>query len=255
MCLSAHAVVRQLEVEHELSADPPVAALTGAKKSNMNQPHLRTCSHGLTYDADAQVGCVICRREGGLVGSEPAPSASGGTGRWVKLGIAVAALAALIGVASSFVGGESSDDRARPRSVRGRGSAAATEVTNEVAVSPPDPAPMQDLRRESERRMADERRAAEREARALARARRRVSITIYTTSWCGYCTRAKAYMDREGIRYTERDVEASPTARMTRDRLNPERSVPTFDIDGEAHVGFSPGGLEANIERAARRRL
>jgi mycoredoxin len=36
------------------------------------------------------------------------------------------------------------------------------------------------------------------------------SITMFTTSWCGYCTRLKGQLTREGVRFTEIDLEASP---------------------------------------------
>ena len=37
-------------------------------------------------------------------------------------------------------------------------------------------------------------------------------VTIYSTTWCGYCQRLKAQMGREGIEYTEVDIELDPTA-------------------------------------------
>ena len=38
------------------------------------------------------------------------------------------------------------------------------------------------------------------------------SLTMYSTSWCGYCRRLKSQLDREGIRYTEVDIEVQPQA-------------------------------------------
>lgn len=37
-------------------------------------------------------------------------------------------------------------------------------------------------------------------------------VTMYSTTWCGYCQRLKAQMGREGIEYTEVDIELDPTA-------------------------------------------
>ncbi|MBI1759351.1 MAG: mycoredoxin [Actinobacteria bacterium] len=37
-------------------------------------------------------------------------------------------------------------------------------------------------------------------------------LTMFTTPWCGYCTRLKRQMSREGIAYREVDIEADPTA-------------------------------------------
>lgn len=38
------------------------------------------------------------------------------------------------------------------------------------------------------------------------------SVTMYSTTWCGYCRRLKNQMEREGIAYTEVDIELDPDA-------------------------------------------
>ncbi|WP_018601332.1 mycoredoxin [Mycobacterium sp. 155] len=37
-------------------------------------------------------------------------------------------------------------------------------------------------------------------------------LTMYTTSWCGYCRRLKTALRAEGIGWTEIDIEADPAA-------------------------------------------
>ena len=37
-------------------------------------------------------------------------------------------------------------------------------------------------------------------------------LTMYSTTWCGYCHRLKSQLDREGIGYTVVDIEQDPTA-------------------------------------------
>jgi mycoredoxin len=37
-------------------------------------------------------------------------------------------------------------------------------------------------------------------------------VTMYSTTWCGYCRRLKTLMQREGIEYTEVDIERDPAA-------------------------------------------
>lgn len=32
-------------------------------------------------------------------------------------------------------------------------------------------------------------------------------LTLYVTSWCPYCRKARQYLNKKGIRYTELDVE------------------------------------------------
>ncbi len=36
------------------------------------------------------------------------------------------------------------------------------------------------------------------------------TVTMFTTTWCGYCRRLKSQMDREGIGFTEVDIEHAP---------------------------------------------
>lgn len=37
-------------------------------------------------------------------------------------------------------------------------------------------------------------------------------LTMYTTSWCGFCKRLKAQLARDGITMVEIDIERDPTA-------------------------------------------
>ncbi|WP_176749646.1 mycoredoxin [Mycolicibacterium grossiae] len=37
-------------------------------------------------------------------------------------------------------------------------------------------------------------------------------LTMYTTSWCGFCSRLKMALRAEGISWTEVDIEADPAA-------------------------------------------
>ena len=67
------------------------------------------------------------------------------------------------------------------------------------------------------------------------------------------CKSARAYLDARGIHYTELDVELSPSARTLRDRLNPKRTVPTIDVEGQVLIGFSSERLDKMIDNAARK--
>ena len=37
-------------------------------------------------------------------------------------------------------------------------------------------------------------------------------ITMYSTTWCGYCRRLKSQLEREGIGFAEVDIEQVPEA-------------------------------------------
>jgi mycoredoxin len=37
-------------------------------------------------------------------------------------------------------------------------------------------------------------------------------LTMYSTTWCGYCRRLKTQLEREGIEFTIVDIEQTPEA-------------------------------------------
>ncbi|MBQ0822572.1 glutaredoxin 3 [Microvirga terrae] len=63
------------------------------------------------------------------------------------------------------------------------------------------------------------------------------SITIYTKSWCPYCSAAKKLLGEKGVAFTEIDIEKKPEARAEMiQRANGRSTVPQVFI-GEKHVG------------------
>lgn len=63
-------------------------------------------------------------------------------------------------------------------------------------------------------------------------------VVIYTTSWCPYCRRAKALLDRKGVHYLEIDIEAEPARRgEMMARAGGRTSVPQIFIFGRAIGG------------------
>ena len=51
---------------------------------------------------------------------------------------------------------------------------------------------------------------------------------MYSTSWCGYCQRLKAQLDRNGITYVEVDIERTPAAaEFVRSVNGGNQTVPT----------------------------
>lgn len=77
-----------------------------------------------------------------------------------------------------------------------------------------------------------------------------VSVTLYTTSWCGYCKKARALLLRNGIAFRERDVERDRDAESSFRSLNPDGGVPTFDIEGDVFTGYSEARIANSLERA-----
>jgi mycoredoxin len=55
------------------------------------------------------------------------------------------------------------------------------------------------------------------------------TFTMYTTPWCGYCTRLKGQLDREGISYELVDIEQHPEAATLVEQANGgNQTVPTL---------------------------
>jgi mycoredoxin len=62
------------------------------------------------------------------------------------------------------------------------------------------------------------------------------SLTMYTTSWCGYCVRLKGGLDRAGIEFTEVNIEQDENAATRVMQVNGgNQTVPTLEFsDGSA---------------------
>jgi len=62
------------------------------------------------------------------------------------------------------------------------------------------------------------------------------TVTMYSTTWCGYCHRLKTQLDSAGIGYTVVDIEDHPEAAGVVEQLNGgNQTVPTVVFpDGSA---------------------
>jgi glutaredoxin 3 len=62
-------------------------------------------------------------------------------------------------------------------------------------------------------------------------------ITIYTKSWCPYCSAAKKLLKQKGADFIEIDIEAKPDRRAEMiDKAGGRRTVPQIFI-GPQHIG------------------
>ncbi len=93
------------------------------------------------------------------------------------------------------------------------------------------------------------------EAPELVAARRRVSIDMYSTSWCGACAQARAYLSEHHVRFTDHDVDRSERDSDHLHELNPRGTIPTFEIDDQVLVGFGASSFESAVDRAAASRV
>jgi mycoredoxin len=74
-------------------------------------------------------------------------------------------------------------------------------------------------------------------------------LTVYTTSWCGYCHRLKTALRSDGISYDEVDIERDPAAAEFVSSVNGgNRTVPTVKFaDGSTLTNPSGAQVKAKL--------
>ncbi len=75
------------------------------------------------------------------------------------------------------------------------------------------------------------------------------AVTMYTTSWCGYCVRLKKMLQREGIEYAEVNIETDESAAdLVMQANGGNRTVPTLVFaDGSALTNPSIDEVKAQL--------
>jgi glutaredoxin 3 len=63
-------------------------------------------------------------------------------------------------------------------------------------------------------------------------------VVIYTTSYCPYCTAAKALLRSKKVQFDEIDVTDDPARRTEMEKLSQRRTVPQIFIDGKPIGGY-----------------
>jgi len=68
-------------------------------------------------------------------------------------------------------------------------------------------------------------------------------VTVYTTSWCGYCKKTKQFLKQRGVDFVEKDIEKDPAAAQELSQKAAAAGVrvggvPVTDVRGKLVVGF-----------------
>jgi mycoredoxin len=74
-------------------------------------------------------------------------------------------------------------------------------------------------------------------------------VTMYTTTWCGYCFRLKSQLERAGVAYDEVDIERQDGAAQVVASLNGgNQTVPTLVFaDGSAMTNPSAKQVQERL--------
>ncbi len=106
-------------------------------------------------------------------------------------------------------------------------------------------------------RFGFEKRGAKEAAREVAKGaaeRGEKIVTVYSTTWCGVCRKAKTWLKSSGVPYVERDVENDAGAsdelagKAAAAGVRPS-GVPVIDVAGELMMGFDAAGLERLLKK------
>jgi glutaredoxin len=83
-------------------------------------------------------------------------------------------------------------------------------------------------------------------SRAAGNPAQREDVILYSATWCGYCTKARAHLDGQGIDYELRDVDNDAIGRELREKTG-RGGVPVLDFSGEILRGYSSDAYDKAI--------
>ena len=75
-------------------------------------------------------------------------------------------------------------------------------------------------------------------------------VTIYSTTWCAFCKTEKQYLDKLGVSYVEKDIEADKDAynELMAKNGGAFQGVPVTDIAGELVLGFDRAKIDSLLK-------
>lgn len=75
-------------------------------------------------------------------------------------------------------------------------------------------------------------------------------VTVYSTTWCAFCSTEKQWLEKLGVEYDAKDIEEDKAAyEELMSKLGGNfQGVPVTDIDGEVVLGFDRPKLQKALE-------
>lgn len=97
------------------------------------------------------------------------------------------------------------------------------------------------------KRVASNQRAAAQPAQQASQSATRKEVTVYMTTWCGYCRQMIAFLNQQGIRYTAYDIEKNAGAK--RDFVSRGgQGVPMVVVGNTVIRGYDPQAVLAALQ-------
>lgn len=72
-------------------------------------------------------------------------------------------------------------------------------------------------------------------------------VTIYSADWCGFCQAAKQYLDRAGVKFSEKNVDEKREYAEEAMQKSGQTGIPVLDINGTIIVGFDRARIDAAL--------
>ncbi|MFO0971735.1 MAG: glutaredoxin domain-containing protein [Candidatus Saccharimonadales bacterium] len=74
------------------------------------------------------------------------------------------------------------------------------------------------------------------------------NVTVYSTSWCGFCVQAKKYFDSIGVKYSDINVEEDREAAEAMVEKSGQMGVPVIEIGDNIIVGFDKPKIDLALQ-------
>ena len=74
-------------------------------------------------------------------------------------------------------------------------------------------------------------------------------IKVFTTNSCPWCVKAKSYLQKKGVDYTELNVQDDMNAREEMVSKSKQMGVPVLDINGTIIVGFDKPAIDKALSK------
>ena len=76
-----------------------------------------------------------------------------------------------------------------------------------------------------------------------------MSVKVYSTSSCPWCTVAKNYLASKNVKFEDVDVNRDREAAMEMVRKSGQRGVPVLEINGDIIVGFDQNAIDNALRK------
>jgi glutaredoxin len=81
-------------------------------------------------------------------------------------------------------------------------------------------------------------------------------ITMYSAPWCGTCRRAHEFLQQNGLRWTDRNVDDDPSAMRELRARSGGTAIPVIDVDGKLlRAGFDARAIAQALSESVERRF